>query len=168
MHGRHLRAVFAGAARSQQAAKARHDDAAKRPFPGGEAPLHACLHALRVMYSYSLFINGSVPEILVPFRRQGDVVGDVVGDAAIAEVQPFVHDIAERGVGEPRLLCGAFLSAFLSHDSADWKSYTGNPFLGGPGICRFLGKPCQRIRLLFLSNMGKHNILPNFIGERCG
>ena len=49
MHVRHLRAVFAGAARSQQAAKARHDDAAKRPFPGGEAPLHACLHALRVM-----------------------------------------------------------------------------------------------------------------------
>ena len=104
MHVRRLRAVFAGAARSQQAAKARHDDAAKRPFPGGEAPLHAYLHALRVMYSYSLFINGSVPEILVPFRRQGDVVGDVVGDAAIAEVQPFVHDIAERGVGEPRLL----------------------------------------------------------------
>ena len=39
---------------------------------------------------------------------------------------------------------GAFLSAFLSHDSADWKSCTGNPFRAGPGICRiFWGMVCR-------------------------
>ena len=93
----------------------------------------------------SLFINGSVPEVLVPFRRQRDVVGDVVGDAAMEGETPACSASSSNlGKTPDGSGFGAFLSAFLSHDSADWKSCTGNPFRAGPGICRiFWGMVCR-------------------------
>ena len=49
-------------------------------------------------------LRGAVAEIDVSLGRQIDVVGHVVPDAAIPEVQPFVDDVVEDETGKARAL----------------------------------------------------------------